>query len=81
MGDARANAHAERWAGSVYRACTDRLLVFSRNQLKAVPRIHADHFNGHRPHRSLGQRPPTPPPEPIPSRSTPWFAGHDSSAV
>ncbi|WP_218005012.1 integrase core domain-containing protein [Actinomadura macra] len=62
----RANAYAERWVGSVRRECTDRLLIFSRNPLQAVLKTYADHFNGHRPHRSLGEPPPTPPPEPIP---------------
>jgi hypothetical protein len=41
-------------------------LIFSRRHLEAVFRIYANHFNGHRPHRALGQRPPTPPPETIP---------------
>lgn len=60
----RAQASGVRYrVGSAHREWTDRLLVFSRNHLEAVLRIYADHFNGH---RSLGQRPPTPPPEPIP---------------
>ncbi|WP_225991822.1 transposase [Actinomadura montaniterrae] len=46
--------------GSLRRECTNRLLIFSRRHLEAMLRINADHFNGRRPHRSLGQRPPTP---------------------
>ncbi len=48
-------------SGGVRRECTDRLLTFSRRHLKAVLRIYTDHFNGHRPPRSLGQRPHTSP--------------------
>jgi putative transposase len=61
----RANAFAERWILSVRRECTNRLLIFSRRHLEAVLKIYADHFNGHRPHRSLAQRPPAPPPQAI----------------
>jgi putative transposase len=53
-----ANAHAERWVGSVRRECLDRLLIFSRRQLEHVLRTYADHYNRHRPHRSLALRPP-----------------------
>jgi hypothetical protein len=31
-----ANAHAERWVGSVRRECPDRLLIFRRRQLEHV---------------------------------------------
>jgi transposase InsO family protein len=55
-----ANAHAERWVGSVRRECVDRLLIFSRRQLEHVLRTYADHYNRHRPHRSLALRPPDP---------------------
>ncbi len=48
-----ANAHAERWVGSVRRECLDRLLIFSRRQLEHVLRVYARHYNCHRPHRSL----------------------------
>jgi putative transposase len=34
-----ANAHAERWVGSVRRECLDRLLIFSRRQLEHVLRV------------------------------------------
>ena len=47
----------------------DRDTKFTDAVVAAVLRIYADHFNGHRPHRSLGQRPRTPPPEPIPISS------------
>jgi transposase InsO family protein len=53
-----ANAHAERWVGSVRRECLDRLLIFSRRQLEHVLRVYTHHYNRHRPHRSLAFRPP-----------------------
>jgi hypothetical protein len=39
-----ANAHAERWIGSVRRECLDRLLIFSRRQLEHVLRVYARHY-------------------------------------
>ncbi|WP_410617114.1 integrase core domain-containing protein [Amycolatopsis sp. lyj-109] len=51
----RANAIAERWVGSVR---LDRMLVVNRCHLEQVLAEYFDHFNQHRPHRSLGQRPP-----------------------
>jgi putative transposase len=53
-----ANAHAERWVGSVRRECLDRLLIFSRRQLEHVLRVYTRPYNRHRPHRSLALRPP-----------------------
>ena len=53
-----ANAHAERWVGSVRRECLDRLLIFTRRQLEHVLRVYARHYNRHRPHRSLAFRSP-----------------------
>jgi transposase InsO family protein len=53
-----ANAHAERWVGSVRRECLDRLLIFSRRQLEHVLRVYVRHYNWHRPHRALALRPP-----------------------
>jgi hypothetical protein len=39
-----ANAHVERWVGSVRRECLDRLLIFSRSQLDRVVRVYVRHY-------------------------------------
>ena len=60
----RANAIAERWIGTLRRECLDHMLITGRRHLAAVLREFVDHYNTHRPHRSLHQRPPagrTPP--------------------
>jgi putative transposase len=54
----RANAVAERWIGTVRRECTDRILILGRRHLTAVLMIYLRHYNTHRPHRALDQRPP-----------------------
>jgi transposase InsO family protein len=54
----KARAHAERWVGTVRRECLDRLLIVGRRHLELVIKRYALHYNEHRPHRSLGQRPP-----------------------
>jgi putative transposase len=53
----RANAYAERWVGTVRREVLDRMLILGRQQLRSVLAEYADHYNGHRPHRALGQAP------------------------
>jgi putative transposase len=54
----RANAIAERWVGSARRECLDRMLVAGERHLRLVLGEHTDHYNSHRPHRSLQQEPP-----------------------
>jgi putative transposase len=54
----KARAHAERWVGSVRRECLDRLLILGRRHLHHVLATYTRHYNEHRPHRALGQRPP-----------------------
>jgi putative transposase len=61
----RANAYAERWVGTVRREVLDRMLIVGCRQLRAVLAEYADHYNGHRPHRALGQAPPLWPGEPV----------------
>ena len=53
-----ANAHMERWVGTVRRECLDRLLIVGRRQLEHVLRVYVRHYNGQRPHRALDLRPP-----------------------
>jgi transposase InsO family protein len=59
----RANAYAERWVGTVRREVLDRTVIFGGRQLRAVVAEYVDHYNGHRPHRALGQAPPLGPSE------------------
>jgi hypothetical protein len=50
----KANAIAERFVGTVRRACPDRLPIADRRHLERVLRTSIDHHDGHRPHRGLG---------------------------
>jgi putative transposase len=61
----RANAYAERWIGTVHRELLDWMLIFGCRQLRWVLAKYADHYNGHRPHRALGQAPPLGPGVPV----------------
>jgi len=54
----RANAHCERWIGTCRRECLDWMLVVSERHLQAVLDVYCRHYNGERPHRSCGLRPP-----------------------
>jgi len=61
----RANAIAERWIGTLRRECLDHLLITGPRHLAQVLQEFVEHYNTHRPHRSLRQQPPagrTPPP-------------------
>jgi putative transposase len=60
----RANAIAERWAGSARRECLDRMLITSERHLRLVLGEYIDHYNQHRPHRVLQQSPPAGRPHP-----------------
>jgi len=62
----RANAFAERFVGTVCRERLDRMLILGRRHLERVLAEYVVHYNGHRPHRALGQLAPltvdSPPP-------------------
>ena len=60
----QANAFAERFIGTLRRECLDHLLITGSRHLAVVLHEFVEHYNAHRPHRSLHQRPPadiTPP--------------------
>jgi putative transposase len=54
----RANAIAERFIGTLRRECLDHILITGPRHLAAVLREDTQHYNAHRPHRSLHQLPP-----------------------
>ncbi len=54
----RANAVCERAIGALRRECLDRMLVLGRGHLEVVLAEYVEHYNSHRPHRSLDQRSP-----------------------
>jgi transposase InsO family protein len=54
----RANAIAERFVGSVRRELLDRILIINRRHAATALREYAQHYNNHRPHRTLGQAAP-----------------------
>ncbi len=55
-----ANSFAKRWIGTLRRELLDRTIIWNRRQLERLVTDYIDHDNGHRPHRSLNQRPPQP---------------------
>jgi putative transposase len=56
----KANAIAERFVRTVRAECLDWLLIMNRRHLERVLRVFLDHYNTHRPHRSLKLAPPGP---------------------
>jgi transposase InsO family protein len=54
----KANAIAERFVGTIRRECLDWLLILNRRHLQHVLGVFADHYNAHRPHRSVDLTPP-----------------------
>jgi transposase InsO family protein len=53
-----ANTFAERWIGSLRRELLDRTIIWNQRQVERLVVDYINHYNAHRPHRSLDQRPP-----------------------
>jgi transposase InsO family protein len=53
----RANAIAERRVSSGRRECLDQMLIAGERHLRLVLGQYADHYNTHRPHRTLNPTP------------------------
>ncbi|MFW2381840.1 MAG: integrase core domain-containing protein [Acidimicrobiales bacterium] len=53
-----ANSFAERWIGSTRRELLDRTIIWNQQQLERIVIDYINHYNTHRPHRSLNQQPP-----------------------
>ena len=60
-----ANTFAERWIGTLRRELLDRTIIWNQHQLERLVTDYIDHYNAHRPHRSLDQRPPLKPDPPV----------------
>src|SRR5262249_6563385 len=56
----QANGVAERFVRTARSECFDRLLILNQPHLERIVEIFVDHYNGHRPHRSLSLAPPRP---------------------
>jgi hypothetical protein len=50
--------YRHRRVGTVRRECTDRLLILGERHLHQVLSEYTDHYNQHRPHRTLDNVPP-----------------------
>jgi putative transposase len=58
----KANAIAERVIGTLRRECLDHFIIINERHLLTVLREYGPHYNGGRPHRTLGLDTPTGPP-------------------
>ena len=56
----KANAIAERFVRTARAECLDWLLIMNRQHLERTLRVFVDHYNAHRPHRSLNLKSPDP---------------------
>ena len=59
----KANAICERVIGTIRRECLDWLIPMSEGHLRSILKSWVEHYNGGRPHSSLGPGVPDPPQE------------------
>ncbi len=52
------NAHAERWVRTLRHELLDRTIIWNQRHLERLVVDYIEHYNSHRPHRSLDQRAP-----------------------
>ncbi|WP_327277432.1 transposase [Streptomyces sp. NBC_01224] len=55
----RMNAHCERVIGTIRREAPDHVLILGESHARKVLTDCQDHYNGHRPHQSRQQLPPS----------------------
>ncbi|MFF3125654.1 integrase core domain-containing protein [Streptomyces sp. NPDC057908] len=55
----RMNAHCERAIDTIRREAPDHVLILGENHARKVQTDYQDHYNGHRPHQSRQQLPPS----------------------
>ena len=53
-----ANTFAERWIRTLRRELLDRTIIWNQRQVERLVVDYIDHYNAHRTHHSLDQRPP-----------------------
>ena len=66
FGAPKANAHCERFLGSLRRECLDHLIILSEHHLHEQAKVYVAYFNHARPHQGIAQQIPIPSHSPDP---------------
>jgi len=57
----KANAHCERFIGTLRRECLDHMIILSERQLYRIVKAYTTYYNESRPHQGIGQQLPCSP--------------------